>query len=69
MLDYLYDMANGRPAYIDANPRIGETVNATLSGLNLCELLVQVSRGGAVAPPGNGGSQGGSIRRPRADSL
>jgi predicted ATP-grasp superfamily ATP-dependent carboligase len=42
MLDYLFDSANG-PMYIEANPRIGETVNALLSGLNLCELLVQVA--------------------------
>jgi hypothetical protein len=51
MLDYLFDPATGQPAYIDANPRIGETLNATLSGLNLAELLVQVSLGRTVAPP------------------
>jgi hypothetical protein len=37
----------GRPSYIDANPRIGETMNATLSGTNLCDVLVQVSLGSA----------------------
>jgi hypothetical protein len=52
MLDYLFDETAGRPAYIDANPRIGETMNATLSGLNLCDLLVQVSLGQSPpAPP------------------
>jgi hypothetical protein len=39
--DYLWDA--GRAAYIDANPRIGETLNATLSGVNLCAALVQVA--------------------------
>jgi predicted ATP-grasp superfamily ATP-dependent carboligase len=43
--DYLWDPATGRPAYIDSNPRIGETLNATLSGVNLCAALVQVALG------------------------
>jgi predicted ATP-grasp superfamily ATP-dependent carboligase len=47
MLDYFYDSATG-PAYVDSNPRIGETMNATLSGVNLCEALVRVSRGEEV---------------------
>jgi hypothetical protein len=51
MLDYLYAPEAGRPAYIDANPRIGETLNATLSGLNLCALLVQISLGRSPAAP------------------
>jgi hypothetical protein len=38
---------SGKPNYIDANPRIGETMNATLSGTNLCDVLVQVSLGSA----------------------
>jgi hypothetical protein len=42
-VDYFYDAATGRPEYIEANPRIGETVNALLSGRNLVEHLVQVS--------------------------
>ncbi|QGJ68727.1 Carbamoylphosphate synthase large subunit [Planctomycetales bacterium 10988] len=44
-LDLFYDSESGQPSYIEANPRIGETVNATLSGNNLAELLVQVSMG------------------------
>lgn len=44
MLDYFYDPQAG-PAYIDSNPRIGETMNATLSGMNLCEALVRVALG------------------------
>lgn len=39
-LEYFYDLAQQRPAYIEANPRIGETVNAMLSGVNLCQLTV-----------------------------
>ncbi|HEY3394481.1 MAG TPA: hypothetical protein VGK58_17345 [Lacipirellulaceae bacterium] len=43
-IDYFYDRESGRPEYIEANPRIGETVNALLSGVNLPQLLVEVSR-------------------------
>src|SRR5262249_5039282 len=46
MLDYFHDAVRG-PAYIDANPRIGETMNATLSGLNLCAALGKVALGEA----------------------
>ncbi len=48
-IDYFYDRDSGRPEYIEANPRIGETVNAMLCGINLPQLLVQVSRG--ESPP------------------
>jgi biotin carboxylase len=44
-IDYFYDSASGRPEYIEANPRIGEPVNAMLSGVNLPELLVRIARG------------------------
>jgi len=47
MLDYFHDPDAG-PAYVDSNPRIGETVNAFKSGVNLCEALVRVSRGDEV---------------------
>jgi hypothetical protein len=49
-LDYMYDAASGVPRYIDANPRLGETLNATMSGVNLADLLVQVSLGHTVEP-------------------
>jgi len=49
-LDYFYDRDARRPEYIEANPRIGETVNALLSGVNLPELLVQVSCGDSPPP-------------------
>lgn len=48
MFDYIYNPQTNQPAYIDASPRIGETLNATLSGVNLCELLVRVSLGEQV---------------------
>jgi hypothetical protein len=56
-LDYLTDPEGRRPAFIDANPRLGEIFNATLSGVNLAELLVKVSLGQTVpaAPPGRVG--------------
>lgn len=49
MLDYIFNDETQQPAYIDANPRIGETVNALLSGVNLCAALVRVSLGETVA--------------------
>lgn len=44
-IDYFYDAASGQPQYIEANPRIGETVNALLCGANLPAALVEVSLG------------------------
>jgi hypothetical protein len=49
-IDYFYDRASDRPEYIECNPRIGETVNALLSGINLPQLLVEISRGEAPRP-------------------
>lgn len=49
-IDYFYDVASGRPEYIEANPRIGEPVNAMLSGINLPELLVRISLGESPQP-------------------
>jgi predicted ATP-grasp superfamily ATP-dependent carboligase len=49
-IEYFYDETSGQSTYIDANPRIGETLNATLSGTNLCDLLAQVSLGRALEP-------------------
>ncbi len=46
-LEYFYDQQTHQPVYIEANPRIGEVVNAWLSGTNLPELLVRLSRGEA----------------------
>src|SRR5208283_5346747 len=44
-LDYLFDSATGRPAYIEANPRLVEPMNAVMSGVNLAEMLVKLSLG------------------------
>lgn len=49
-LDYFYDYETAKPEYIECNPRVGETVNAWLSGTNLCEQLVRISHGDAVEP-------------------
>lgn len=49
-VDYFYDYATARPEYIECNPRVGETVNAWLSGVNICEQLVRVSMGEHVEP-------------------
>ena len=43
MIDYLYNEHTGQVAYIDPNPRMGETMNATLSGINLAEIMVRLS--------------------------
>jgi len=44
-IDYLLDPEHATPLYIDANPRLVECMNATLSGLNLAEVLVRLSLG------------------------
>ena len=44
-LDYLFDEASGHPCYIEANPRLVEPMNATLSGVNLADLTVRVALG------------------------
>jgi predicted ATP-grasp superfamily ATP-dependent carboligase len=49
-VEYFVDPTSGAPTYIEANPRIGETLNATLSGTNLCEELLHVSSGDAGSP-------------------
>lgn len=43
-IDYIVDTL-GAPKYIDSNPRLAETGNALAAGLNLPELLVQISLG------------------------
>jgi predicted ATP-grasp superfamily ATP-dependent carboligase len=53
-LDYFYDRETARPEYIEANPRIGETVNAMLSGINLPQLLVRISLGEEPTPAPTG---------------
>jgi predicted ATP-grasp superfamily ATP-dependent carboligase len=43
MFDYIWNERTDQPAFIDGNPRIGETFNATLSGVNLCQALLDVA--------------------------
>jgi hypothetical protein len=49
-IDYFWDEASGQPAYIDANPRITEPMNAVVNGINLADLQVQLSLGRPIAP-------------------
>ncbi len=44
-LEYFYDAETQQPSYIEANPRIGETLNAQISGVNLCEATVRIALG------------------------
>ncbi len=48
-LEYFVDRV-GQRQHLEANPRIGETMNATQAGVNLCDVLVRVSCGEQVAP-------------------
>lgn len=48
--EYFYDRETGQPLFIECNPRIGETYNATLCGVNLCDLYVRIAMGEDVAP-------------------
>jgi hypothetical protein len=48
--DYFYDEATQTPQYIEANPRIGDSANATFSGLNLMQRWVDVAMDCDVPP-------------------
>ena len=45
-VDYIVRQGDDVAVYIDCNPRLVEPMSATLAGLDLAELLVQVSLGG-----------------------
>ena len=49
-VDYIWQEPGEIPAYIDCNPRLVEPMNAFWSGLDLTQLLLDVSRGD-VPPP------------------
>ena len=49
-LDYIWQEGDDTPLYIDCNPRLVEPMNAFWSGLDLTQLLIDVSRG-QVPPP------------------
>jgi len=44
-MDYFYDPATIQPVFIEANPRLVESINAVLSGVNLPDILVRLSLG------------------------
>lgn len=44
------DQKTGQLKYLEASSRVGETVPGWLSGLNLCELIVQISLGEKLGP-------------------
>jgi len=44
-LDYFWNPLTAQPAYIEANPRLVEPMNAVLSSVNLAEILVRLSLG------------------------
>jgi len=48
-LDYILQRENQTPLFIDANPRLVESMNAVFSGVNLADILVRVSTGEPVA--------------------
>jgi predicted ATP-grasp superfamily ATP-dependent carboligase len=43
--DYFFDEERGAPAYIEANPRIGDTANAFLSGVDICQQWINIALG------------------------
>ncbi len=47
-LEYFYNDATEQPVYIEANPRIGETLNAEISGVRLCDAVVRIALGEQV---------------------
>ncbi|MEM9365073.1 MAG: hypothetical protein AAGD07_03685 [Planctomycetota bacterium] len=67
-IDYFYDHTNDRPEYIEANPRIGETVNAWLVGKNLPEALLEVSEKTHRVAIGKDLERTDSIRHPDSGS-
>jgi hypothetical protein len=55
-VDYVVDLATGRPCYFDCNPRLVEPMSAVLAGLDLVELLLQVSCGTPAVAASRGAS-------------
>lgn len=50
-IEYFFEPETGRVELLECNPRIAQSGNAWLSGLNLAELLVDVSLDRPVEPP------------------
>lgn len=51
MLDFIRDHDTGIAYLIEGNPRIGETYNAFLAGLPICEIIIAISLGKPVIDP------------------
>jgi hypothetical protein len=49
-LDYFYDESTQSPSYIEADPRIGDTANATFSGSDVCQRWVDVALNRPIEP-------------------
>jgi predicted ATP-grasp superfamily ATP-dependent carboligase len=49
-IDYFWNEETGTPAYIDANPRLTEPMNAVLNGVNVADLQVRLSLGERTPP-------------------
>jgi len=49
-LEYFYDEAAQAPTYIEADPRIGDTANATLSGSDVCQRWIDVAMNRCTEP-------------------
>lgn len=49
-LEYFYNPATGEPQFIECNPRMAQSCNAWLSGVNLGQQLVDVSLDRRVSP-------------------
>jgi predicted ATP-grasp superfamily ATP-dependent carboligase len=48
MLDYIHNDATGEFWFIDPNPRLGESMNAFMAGINLPDAMIRLSRGEQV---------------------
>jgi predicted ATP-grasp superfamily ATP-dependent carboligase len=55
-VDYIVDLASGTPYYFDCNPRLVEPMSAVFAGVDLVDVLLQVSRGDTPIPVADGRS-------------
>ncbi|WP_231603268.1 ATP-grasp domain-containing protein [Neorhodopirellula pilleata] len=49
-IEYFYDEDTQQALYIEANPRIGETLNPTIAGVAICDAVTRISVGERMAP-------------------
>jgi hypothetical protein len=55
-VDYILPPADAMPFYVDCNPRLVEPMSAYLAGVDLVELLLQVSMGESPPAAADGGA-------------